>query len=105
KILLYHRSENSRYKPNEFGLVAGNVEENESCIQAIIREANEEVGIVICENDLEISFYFCIDKKIMKKVLIYSTKQQIGKVKLTIMNLKNAKNLLGTQYLNCQLIQ
>lgn len=54
KILLYHRSENSRYKPNEFGLVAGNVEENESCIQAIIREANEEVDIVICENDLEL---------------------------------------------------
>lgn len=55
-ILLHLRSETSRYKPNLFGLVSGNVESNESCVEAIIREAKEEVGIELNENDLQLAY-------------------------------------------------
>ena len=52
KILLYQRRKTSHYS-GYFGVISGNVEENETYEEAIIREAKEEIGIEIKAKELE----------------------------------------------------
>ena len=54
KILLSHRI-NTGYEDNKLGLVSGHVEKNENFTKAIIREAKEEAGIILNENDLKVA--------------------------------------------------
>lgn len=52
QILLYKRKNTTHYK-SYYGVVSGNVEENEIFENAIIREAEEETGIKIKQEDLK----------------------------------------------------
>ena len=53
KILLQRRC-NTGYEDGNYSIVAGHVDGNESVVKAMQREAFEEVGIKIKEEDLEI---------------------------------------------------
>lgn len=53
KILLQRRY-NTGYEDGNYSVVAGHVEENESVIEAMQREALEEIGIRINTDDLKI---------------------------------------------------
>lgn len=53
KILLYKRKSTSHFQ-NYFGVVSGNVEENEIYEAAIIREAEEETGLKIAQEELTV---------------------------------------------------
>jgi len=55
KILLSRRL-NTGYMDGKYGLVAGHVEKNEGFTKAIIREANEEAGIILKPNDLKLVY-------------------------------------------------
>lgn len=75
KILLIKRK-NTGYMDGMYAFVAGHVEKGESLKQSMIREANEEAGILLDEKDIEfvcairdgkrddeyINFYFKADK-------------------------------------------
>jgi 8-oxo-dGTP pyrophosphatase MutT (NUDIX family) len=66
--ILMHERKNSGYMDGMMSLVAGHVEDGESYIQAMVREAREEAGIEIDAKDLD-----------MKVVLHRKTdRQQIG---------------------------
>lgn len=51
EVLLLQRK-GTGYKDGCFGLVSGHIDGNESARAAMVREAREEAGIVILENDL-----------------------------------------------------
>lgn len=53
KVLLLERS-NTGWNDGMYTLPSGHVEENESPIQAIVREAYEEVGIEVTEDNLDL---------------------------------------------------
>lgn len=53
KVLLQRRC-NTGYEDGNYSIVAGHVDGNESVVKAMQREAFEEVGIKIKEEDLEI---------------------------------------------------
>lgn len=55
-ILLLKRK-NTGYEDGNYSLVAGHMEGNETIKQAMIREAKEEAGIIIKENDIEIATF------------------------------------------------
>jgi len=75
QILLYKRKNTTHFQ-NHYGVVSGNVEECELFENAVIREAEEETGIIIEQQDLKVvhvmhrideqdeSFYvfFCAEK-------------------------------------------
>ena len=59
KVLLMRRC-NTGYMDGKYAFVAGHVEEGENLKQAIVREALEEVGIKIKEEDLQ---YVCMVRR------------------------------------------
>lgn len=52
EYLIQKRSATKKQAPNKWCLTAGHVKAGEEYIKAAIREAEEEIGIDICENDL-----------------------------------------------------
>jgi len=52
KILLLLRK-NTKYMDGYYSLIAGHVEENETALECMIREAKEEANIEITKNDIE----------------------------------------------------
>lgn len=59
KVLMLRRK-NTGYMDGMYAFVAGHVERGESLKQAMIREAKEEAGIILKEEDLE---YVCAIRK------------------------------------------
>lgn len=53
KILLYRRK-NTGWQDGKFGIPGGHLEEKETLKQAAVREAKEETGLKIKEEDLEL---------------------------------------------------
>lgn len=53
KVFLARRC-NTGYHDNEYGLIAGHIEKNETAKEGIIREAQEEAGIKINPKDLKL---------------------------------------------------
>jgi len=54
KVLLARRF-NTGYEDGKFSLPAGHVEANESCLAAMVREAKEEINILIQPHDLQLA--------------------------------------------------
>lgn len=52
RVLLLKR-QNTGHRDGEYSLVAGHIDQGESATDAMVREANEEVGIHLQETDLE----------------------------------------------------
>ncbi len=52
KISLLQRSLQAKFAPDCFSIIGGSVEQNETFRQAVLREAREEVGVTIAEQDL-----------------------------------------------------
>lgn len=53
--LLLHLRKNTGYCDGQWSLVAGHVEDNESATAALIREANEEIGIELIVDHIRIA--------------------------------------------------
>jgi 8-oxo-dGTP pyrophosphatase MutT (NUDIX family) len=53
--LLLGRRRNTGFKDGDYGLISGHGEENESAIQALIRESRKEAGIIIKPEDVNIA--------------------------------------------------
>lgn len=51
--ILLARRFRTGYEDGKYSLVAGHVEQGESCMQCIVREAKEEIGVMIRMEDLE----------------------------------------------------
>ncbi len=58
QVLLLKRSHDARFAPSLYCFVGGAVEQTETFRQAIIREAQEEVGITINQDDLHFAHVF-----------------------------------------------
>ena len=56
QILLLKRA-NTGYEDGKYSLVAGHMDGNETIKQAMIREAREEAGIIIYEEDIKIATF------------------------------------------------
>ena len=54
KQILLQRRYHTGYKDGEYGLVSGHVDQGEPAITALIREAEEEIGIKISKDKLEV---------------------------------------------------
>lgn len=52
QILLLKRADTAKFAPGHYSLIGGAVEAGESFRQAVVREAFEEVGVVIQTDDL-----------------------------------------------------
>jgi mutator protein MutT len=59
--LLFLLRKNTKFFSHHYGLMGGKVEDNESPSAALIREAEEELGITISATDLE--FVHCLNFK------------------------------------------
>lgn len=55
KILLLRRF-NTGYEDGNYSFIAGHLENDESLTQCIIREAKEEAGITLKEEDLKVEY-------------------------------------------------
>ena len=53
--ILFHKRKNSGYYDGFYSLVAGHLDGAETAKQAIIREAHEETGIVLRQEDLRVA--------------------------------------------------
>jgi len=53
--ILFHKRKNSGYMDGYYSLVAGHLDGAETAKQAIIREAHEETGIVLRQEDLKVA--------------------------------------------------
>lgn len=82
KILLLRRF-NTGYEDGKYSLVAGHVEPGESFSNCIIREAKEEAGITISEEDIEVIhvMYRNIEGETSQRIeVFYTAKNWSGKV-------------------------
>lgn len=59
--VLLHLRKNTGYCDGQYGLVSGHVEEGESAVEGLIREAKEEAGILIHPHDLR--FVHCLHRQ------------------------------------------
>jgi len=53
--ILFHKRKNSGYMDGYYSLVAGHLDGAETAKQAIVREASEETGIVLRQEDLQVA--------------------------------------------------
>nr|WP_282557161.1 MULTISPECIES: NUDIX domain-containing protein [Providencia] len=67
EVLLLQRK-NTGFDDGKWSLPAGHVEENESAMTAMIREANEEIGITLLPSDL--SLVYTLHRKSGERVYI-----------------------------------
>lgn len=81
EVLLLQR-QNTGFEDGNFGLVAGHVENTETISNAIIREAHEEAGITILQDDL-IFFHIMQRSSINDRIYVdffFSAENWIGEI-------------------------
>lgn len=54
RVLLVHRSKTRAWAPNRWDAPGGHVEPGESDRDAIVRELNEELGIIVARDDADV---------------------------------------------------
>lgn len=77
QILLLFRSATHPRWPLEGDFPGGSVEEDEDIRQAVAREINEEIGLIIDQDDIEVVFEKIIQTSPKKKYLITELKFKI----------------------------
>ncbi|MGB2762695.1 MAG: NUDIX domain-containing protein [Minisyncoccales bacterium] len=88
KILLSRRY-NTGYFDNHYSFPAGHLDGEETLKQAMIREAREEIGIVLNPKDLEL--IHTMNRRIPDNERVdFFLPQKNGRVKQRLWNLKNA---------------
>ena len=81
KILLQKR-QNSGYFDGYYSVPAGHLEEKETCIDCIIRETKEEIGIDIKREDTNLIFTSDASKKNNYICLFFKTNKFDGDIKI-----------------------
>ena len=83
KILLLRRF-NTGYEDGKYSLIAGHLEDDESLTQCIIREAKEEAGITVNEEDLRVEYVLHrnsgLEKNNQRIDVFFTTNKWIGKI-------------------------
>ena len=56
EILILRRSTTDKIRPQELDLVGGSIDEGESPLEAVLREINEEAGLTLHQDDVELAY-------------------------------------------------
>jgi 8-oxo-dGTP diphosphatase len=76
KILLGKRSRTREFYPNVWDFIGGHCEENESFVDAMLREIKEELGVV----PTEFQPFLIVDKSPQFVMQIFTVKQWFGEI-------------------------
>lgn len=79
--ILLHLRQNTGYCDNQYGLVAGHIEDGESASHAIIREAEEEVGIILKPSNLHFAHCLHRQEKRLNVDIFFSTNKWEGAIR------------------------
>ncbi|MFZ1039810.1 MAG: NUDIX domain-containing protein [Anaerolineales bacterium] len=99
KQILLLRRFNTGYEDGNYSVVAGHVDAGESVMQAAIREAREEVGIILQPADIQI--VHVMNRKSDDERIDFLWQSDIGLAKLQIMSRKNAMSCPGQPWTPC----
>ena len=89
KILLLRRF-NTGYEDGNYSLIAGHLEDDESLTQCIIREAKEEAGITVKEENLKVEYVLHrnsgLENDNQRIEVFFTAKKWIGKIENKVKN-------------------
>ncbi len=68
KIFITKRSKNKEFSPGKWETVGGRIEENETCLQALIREIKEEINSDVESFEFFRDYYF--DNRVFKTFIV-----------------------------------
>lgn len=109
ELLIQKRSRNKKSHPNCWGLCAGHVTGKQTALQAAIMEANEELGLQLKENDLNLlvekmknerednKCYATTYYKLIDEPIDYFTKQDAEVEELRWISFEDFKEMVKTE--------
>lgn len=68
KVFITKRSKNKEFSPGKWETVGGRIEENETCLQALIREIKEEINSDVESFEFFRDYYF--DNRVFKTFIV-----------------------------------